>query len=173
MNQYHLIPRIEDLPYKTSPPIEFTYRSSAPFAAGKYTWADVQTPLTPNRPLMVNTLYYFRSITLSADTEEIDFTSNIVTVPTFQMYLKSNAKAVLFREPIYMLKFLQNFDYRYAWLTRQNNDQLFASFNGVIAQGPGLVGKDPVSLTAIISVQEIVDEQFVRQFCKKYPLETE
>jgi hypothetical protein len=166
-----MVPRIEDLPYYKSPPIEFTYTSSAPFAAGKYTWADRPSALTPNRPLMVNSLYYFRSITLSADIEETDFTSAIVTIPQFQMYLKSRAKTILFREPVYMLKFMQNFDYRFAWITQQVNDQLFASFNGVINQTPGTVGKDPLKLTAIISAQEVVDEGFIKLFKETYPTE--
>jgi len=167
--ELQMVPRLEDLPYYTSPPIEFTFSSSAVFAAGKYTWADGPKVLTPDRPLMVNSLYYFRSLTMSADIEEVDFTSNIVTVPKFQMYLKGRAKAILFREPVYMLKFLQNFDYRYVWKTQIDGDQLFASFNGVLAQSPGLVGKDPVNLTVIISVQEIVDEGFVKAFKQTYP----
>ena len=166
-----MVARLEDLPYYTSPPIEFTYQSSAPFAAGKYTWADGQVPLTPNRPIMPNSLYYFRSITLSADIEEVDFTSNIVTTPAFQMYLRGRAKAILFREPVLMVKFLQNFDYRFVWKTQTTIDQLYASFNGVLAQGPGLVGKDPLTLTAVISAQEIVDEGFVKLFKQTYPRE--
>lgn len=164
-----MVPRLEDLPYYTSPPIEFTYTSSASIAAGKYTWADGPTALTPDRPLMVNSLYYFRSITFSADIDEVDFTSNIVTVPSFQMYLKSRAKTILFREPVYMVKYLQNFDYRYVWKTQVEGDQLFASFKGVLAQGAGLVGKNPLKLTAVISVQEIVDEGFVKAFKQTYP----
>lgn len=172
MAELKMVARIEDLPYYSSPPIEFTYTTSTPsgdFVAGKYTWADAPKALTPNRPLMVNAVYYFRSITLAADIEEVDFTSNIVTIPTFQMYLKSNNKAILFREPIYMVKFLQNFDYRFAWSTQQVNDVLYASFNGVLAQGPGTVGYTNIKLTAVISAQEIVDEGFVRLFKKTYP----
>jgi hypothetical protein len=163
-----VIPRIEDMPYKTSPPIEFVYRSSAAFVAGFYTWADQPTALVPDRPLMENVLYYFRSITFSADIEELDFTSCIVTMPQFQMYLKSNAKAILFREPVYMVKFLQNFEYRFAWLTQRSGDQLRASFNGVLNQNANLVGKTPITLTAVISAQEIVDDKFIARFKKAY-----
>ena len=164
-----MVARLEDLPYYTSPPIQFTYQSSAAFAAGKYTWAETQVALTPNRPIMPNSLYYFRSLTLSADIDEVDFTSNIEVTPAFQMYLKGRAKVILFREPVLMVKFLQNFDYRYVWKTQTTVDQLFASFNGVLAQGAGLVGKDPVTLTAVISAQEIVDEGFVKLFKQTYP----
>ena len=84
------------------------------------------------------------------------------------MYLKSRAKAILFREPIYMTKFLQNFDYRYAWLTQHATDQLLASFTGKLTQGPTLIGKASVTLTAIISAQEIVDEGYIRLFKESY-----
>ncbi len=163
------VPRIEDLPYMSSPPIEFTYESTVSVSAGTYTWADTPTELTPNRPLMENCLYYFRNVTLAADIEELDFSANNTTIPKFQMYLKSRAKAILFREPVYMVKFLQNFDYRFAWVTQQKNDKLYASFNGVVTQGASLVGKASITLTAIISAQEIVDENFVKLFLKQYP----
>ena len=169
MNTVPVIPRLEDLPYISAPPIEFVYRSTQNFNAGIYTWADSPLPLTPDRPLMVSHLYYFRSITMTADVEELDFTSVFLTIPKFQMYLKSNAKTILFREPVVMAKYFQNFDYRYTWLTRQNNDQLLASFNGSLSQNANMVGKASVTLTAIISAQEISDEGFIRKFCQRYP----
>jgi hypothetical protein len=169
MNTIPLVPRIEDLPYVSSPPIEFTYRSHVHVSAGTYTWSDRPSVLTPNRPIIVNSLYYFRSVTLTADVEEMDFTSNIVTIPAFQMYLKSRAKNILFREPVYMVKFLQGLDYRFAWFTQQENDQLFAGFSGVLSQGAGLIGKNTIYLTAVVSAQEIVDERFVKLFRKSFP----
>lgn len=168
MNQIPAVPRIEDLPYHTSPPIEFVYKSSMPFNTGFYTWANVPSVLTPNRPLMENVLYYFRSVTMSADIEELDFTSCTVTMPKFQMYLKGQQKVILFREPVYMAKFLQNFDYRFAWLTQRKDEQLYASWNGVLNQNANLVGKSPITLTAVISAQEIVDEKFISKFKKAY-----
>lgn len=163
------VPRIEDLPYNSSPPIEFVYRSSAAFNAGFYTWSDAPSVLTPDRPLMENVLYYFRNVTMSADIEELDFTSCIVTIPKFQMYLKSTNKAILFREPVYMVKYFQNFEYRFTWITQRKNDQLFASFYGRLNQNANLVGKTPITLMAIFSAQEIVDEKFVEKFRKGYP----
>jgi len=163
------ISRLEDLPYHTSPPIEFTYKSPAVFLNGYYTWADPPTLLTPDRPLMVNSLYYFRTVTMAADIEEADFSSCIVTTPQFQMYRRSQNKSIMFREPIYMLKFLQNFDYRKLWITQQDSDQLYASFNGVLRQNAALVGRSPINLIALISAQEIVDEGYIRKHKEAYP----
>lgn len=164
-----MVPRIEDLPYHSSPPIEFSYSSQASFSAGQYIWADTPQNLNPIRPLMVNSLYYFRSITMVADIEESVYNANLVTVPSFQMYLKSRKKSILFREAVYMSKFLQNFDYKFAWFTQQNNDQLYAGFTGILGQNADLVGKATITLTAVISAQEVVDEGFIKLFKETYP----
>jgi len=169
MSNHRQVPRLEDLPYSSSPPIEFTYTSSAPFASGKYTWNDPPSSLTPNRPVMANCLYYFRSITFIADIQELDYVSDVVTVPKFQMYLRSTGKTILFREPIYMVKYFQNFDYRLTWISQKDEDILYAGFTGVLDQSTNTVGKADISLTTIISAQEIVDQGFIRMFKDMYP----
>lgn len=164
------VPRLEDLPYATSPPIQFTYQSTANLNLGSYTWVDNPSALTPNRPILSNALYFFRTITLAADIEELDFESNITTTPDFYTYLESGAQAPLFREPIHMVKFLEDFTYKFLWKRNQDNNRLYAGFRGVINQGVALIGKASITLTAIISAQEIVDENFIKLFVTKpYP----
>lgn len=153
-------PRIEDMPYYTSPPVLFIYQSTATVAAGQYVWNDVPSALTPLRPLVDNAVYYFRSITLSADISELDFTAAITTVPQFFSFLTGDANAVLFREPISMVKFYQNFDYRYLWSRAKGSNELRCAFRGTLAQIAALVGKVDIELTAIISAQEITDVEF-------------
>ena len=166
------IPRLEDLPYWSSPPIQFVYESTATLALGNYIWNDAPTALTPNRPLIDNALYFFRNISLTADTEEFEFTTNIITIPEFYTFLLSDSQAVLFREPILMNKFYDQFAYRLTWQSQQGSDQLFAAFRGQLLQGPGLIGKNTITLKGVISAQEIVDENFIELFRAKYP-ETE
>lgn len=168
-NLQRMVGRVEDLPYSSSPPIQFTYQSTATLSLGYYTWADGQLALTPTRPLLQNALYYFRSITLAANIEELDFTSNITTTPAFYMFQKSHSNAILFREPVLMVKFLQQFEFRQAVFSQLINDQLYAAFRGVLVQGPNLIGKQSITLTAIISAQEVVDDGFIKMFTKKYP----
>jgi len=163
------VPRIEDLPYWTSPPIQFVYESTAPLALGVYTWNDLPTAFTPNRPIRPNFLYYFRNITLSADIEELDFIANIVTPPQYFTFLDSTQQAVLFREPLVMNKFYQQFDYRLVWRTLTDPDTLRAAFTGQLVQGAALIGKASITLKAIISAQEIVDDGYVTHFVEKYP----
>lgn len=164
-----LIPRIEDLPYISSPPVQFTYYSEATFNLGTYEWNDSPTSLIPNRRVLKNTLYYIRSITLSANIEEADFTSCLNVIPTFQMYKKGTQNSILFREPIYMVKYMENFDYRMTWLTQMDNDQLLAGFKGTLNQNFNLIGTSPITLTAIVSAQEITDHDFIELFKRKYP----
>lgn len=164
-----LIARLEDLPYWSSPPIQFVYESTANLSLGAYTWADTPSLFTPNRPIRENVLYFFRNITLAADTSEFDFTANIASTPLFYTFRESDAEAVLFREPIQMNKFYEDFVYRLVWETHRVDDVLLGAFVGSLIQGPALVGKANITLKAIISAQEIVDEHYVNLFKSHYP----
>lgn len=176
------VPRAEDLPYKDSPPIQFVYESSGVLTAGVYTWADVPAPLTPNRPILPNALYYFRSLTLSADITSQDYTAalslpllgTLPQTPKFQLYPISDSVSPLFREPIIMNQFFEQFDYRLFWKSQQgqgelDNDQLLATFQGSINQTPSLVGLGSITLKAVISAQEIVDSNYINLFERGFP----
>lgn len=170
--RYLYIPRAEDLPYWSSPPIQYVYESTAILNGGFYTWADRPSILTPNRPVRPNVLYFFRNISMAADIDELDFTSAIVTTPQFNTHLKSDANAPLFREPVLMTKFFNQFDYRLWWSSQQGGDNssrnegdaLLGTWNGVLAQTAALIGKDSITLKAIITAQEVSDEYYVNQF---------
>lgn len=163
------IPRAEDLPYYTSPPIQFVYESTANLNAGAYTWNDTPTALTPNRPLVVNSMYFFRNISLTADIAEFDFTSNILTTPEFRSYRVSDQLTMMYREPVLMTKFFDQFDYRLWWTTQREADSIRAAFSGILQQGAGLLGKNAITLKAIISAQEVTDQNYVEAFKRAYP----
>lgn len=164
------IARIEDLPYHDSPPVQFFYQSSATLNAGTYTWSDTPSALTTTRPVLSNALYFFRHITFSADIEELDFTAAITTVPTFQFYQKSMGNVPMFREPIRMMKYLENWDFRLTWMAHESQRDAFrAGFSGVLTQTAALIGKASITLTAVISAQEIISENFIDLFSKGYP----
>lgn len=176
------VPRIEDLPYWTSPPLQFVYESTATVSAGAFLWNDPASTLKPPRPILQNAVYYFRSISLSADIAELDFEVNLVRVPTFYMYRNSDANAVLFREPVMMNKYYDQFDFRLLWASAKMDDSLNGAFAGPppgpsvidgvttptgpylpasILQGPNLAGKTTITLKAVVSAQEIIDDQFI------------
>lgn len=162
--RYLYVPRAEDLPYWGSPPVQYVYESTAQLVAGFYTWADVPSALTPNRPVRPNVLYFFRNISMAADIEELDFTGAIIATPQFNAHLVSDATAPLFREPILMNKFFDQFDYRLWWSSQQENDRLLGTWTGVLQQTPALIGKSSITLKTIITAQEVSDEYFVNQF---------
>ena len=155
------IPRAEDLPYWTSPPIQFVYESTIALVAGAYVWNDAPSVLTPTRPILQNALYFFRSVSLVADTTEFDFSTNVTVSPSFYMFRISDQNTMLFREPVLMNKFYDQFDFRLFWLTTRVGEQLRAVFVGTLVQGAGLIGKANITLKAIISAQEINDRGFV------------
>jgi len=163
------IPRLEDLPYLSSPPIQFVYESTATLALGVYTWNDVASNLTPNRRILANTLYLFRNITLTADISAMDYSMATVTTPAFYMFRQGDAKTVMFREPLLMPAFMSQFDYRLTWISQQDNDQLYAAFRGGLVQTANLVGKNSITLQAVVSAQEISDKNFVEAFRRNYP----
>ena len=163
------IPRLEDLPYHDSAPIQFVYESTASLALGVYVWSDVASALSPLRPMVDNAMYLFRNISLTADTEELDYTTNLVTPPQFYTFLQSDSRAVLFREPIVMNKFYDQFVYKFTFRSNKGQDQLFGAFRGTVAQGPGFVGKTDITLKAVITAQEVIDENFIESFYRPYP----
>jgi hypothetical protein len=164
------IPRVEDLPYWNSPPIQFVYESETPLSLGTYQWNDRPMPLTPNRPILDNALYFFRNITLSADISQLDYEAAILTTPQFNAYLSGDSKTILFREPITVNRYLDQFDYRMFWMPRRGGETLLGGFRGELIQIPALIGKVNITLKAVISAQEIVNEDYIDLFThKSYP----
>jgi hypothetical protein len=158
------VPRIEDLPYWTSPPIQFVYEATAALILGQYTFTGALGGLAIPRPIISNSIYFFRNVTLSADIAEGDYLGAILSTPQFQIYKQSEAGISLFREPIRMSNYFQQFDYRLVWQTQSGTDQLFGSIVGVLNQTAGLIGKASVTIKAVIAAQEIIDEKFTRLF---------
>lgn len=163
-------PSLNDIPYWTSRPVQFVYQSTAVLAAGQYTWSDSPSSLLVTRPIRQNYLYIFRAITLSADISEQDFTENVVTAPQFMVYLQQSANAAIFREPVRMVKYFEDFPFPLAWTSQTDPDSLLASFTGQVEQGAALIGKSDITLTGIISATEVVDQNFISEFKKNYPV---
>ena len=164
------IPRLEDLPYFNSPPVQFVYEETATLALGNYVWAGGASALTPTRPILDNAMYYFREVTLSADISELDFESALVTNPTFQMFRVSDGNAPLFREAITMVKYYDKMTYRLVWVPGRASDVLSADFVGQLFQTGALLGKGSITLKAVVTAQEIVDDSFIKAVRDyKYP----
>jgi hypothetical protein len=189
--KYNQIPRITDIPFSSTNPIQFVYQSTATAAGGLYQWTDNPSALAVLRPLIVNSLYLIEEIYFAANVSEENFCAgilplqtasalaklltknNAIVMPQFQMYLQGAQNAPLFREAIAMPCFLRNFPYPKSWVTGVINDQLLASWNGTIAQAGALLGVATLTLTATVSALEIQDQAFIELFNKNYPKASE
>ena len=171
--------RLIDIPYKDSPPILFTYRQTASLALGQYSFTT--TPMTkaafnPSRPIRGNTLYVFNTLTFAMDIAETDYQGAIATQPEFSMYLQSNATAPQLREPIVLAKYFDNVPYVLTFLGTEllsgfgnaaqgySFNRLLGTVNGVLNQTASLVGKASVTAIVTLSAQEVVDNEFIKQF---------
>ena len=158
------VARREDIPYIQSPPVQFIYSSTAALSLGSFTWKDPLTAFNPEREILTNALYYFRSITMTADISEFDYTSNVTTPLEFKAYLKGDAKTPLYRQGFRMEKFFDQFDYPFFWRRHTQNDILYGTLQGAVVQGASLIGKTSITVKVIISAQEITHEGFVKDF---------
>lgn len=172
------VPRIEDLPYESSKATQFVYQSScevgftssgAAGIAGNWIWDDRPSPMSPVRHLGENTLYFIRNITFLADISQNDFPDAIVIAPRFRLYKQSSLEAMILREPLIMPSFLENFDYRIAVFTSDSLDELLGSFRGQLVQTAALTGVTDITLTCVLSAQEVIDDGFLKNFKKGYP----
>ena len=163
-----LIPRLEDMPYYQSPPIQFVFSQTAPLEFGQYVFPIAKALFTPDRPILDNALYYFRTITCTADITELDYESAVDASTPFQFHCfeQSLSGSPRFREPILIAKFLENFDYRLLFLPRQEPNALLGSFQGTIIQTASLLGKEDITFKMVISAQEITDDGFVGMVTK-------
>jgi hypothetical protein len=170
--------RVEDLPYISSPPAQFVYQSTCEVGhysdgtvgiAGNFIWNDTASAMTPARPLGENSLYFIRKLTMTADVNQNHFPQSIVTAPKFYLYKESNLAAPILREPVIMPCFLENFDYRFAFFTSDPDDQLLGALSGQLEMIADLTGKKFITITVVISAQEVIDENFISQFKKAYP----
>jgi hypothetical protein len=163
------IPSETDIPYVTSPPIQFVFEQSTSLSAGIYTWTPTPADFVPVRPILNNALYFFRTITLSADTTDFDFTTNIVITPQFHVFTFANAGAVLYREAVQMTSFYNQFYFPLWWMSKEQEDRLQGAFSGTLTQGPGLIGKNTITLKGVISATEVTDFDYIQNFLSGYP----
>lgn len=174
--------RLDDIPYWTSPPLIFTYRETAPVAAGAYTFlAGTKAVFTPSRPIRANALYVFKTLDFSFDIDQSDYMGAYTTLPLFSMYLQSDSAAPALREPIPLSKYFDTIPYvlnilgaelleqaypgQTAITTQEvSYNRLLGSVEGVVAQTAALLGKASLTATIVFTVQEVVDEHFISEF---------
>ncbi len=155
------------VPLMVSPPLLFQFRQTADLTGGTYDFLPVRSALTPDRPLKAGAVYWFRTITASADVAESDYAGAIATMPTFSLFTQAAAQGPYFRQAIQLGKYLSNLPFEYADDFQQDN--AFRGYiSGQLTQTPSLLGKTSITITVIFAAQEIGDKGFIESLRKGY-----
>jgi hypothetical protein len=175
--------RLNDIPYRTSPPLLFVYSEKVTLAAGAYDWPLGQKAVfTPSRPINANSLYIFNTLDFACDIDEGDYQSALLSPMSFSMYLQSDGGSPALREPVPLVKYFNNLRYILNILgsellgeAYQNSsgvtpsqgfsfNRLMGDVNGTLTQTPALIGKASVTATIVFTVQEVTDRNFIKDF---------
>jgi len=167
--------RIEDMPYYTSPPLQFTYTQQAALALGTYPFVIAKTAVANNAQLTENTLIYLRDISFYADIPALDYQAALklaaggVDIPRLSLYMEGNAAVPLLRTPIELGNYFREQSFRMLIPSHVTPNNLLASVQGTLQQHAGLAGIAEVNITVELYCQEIVDDDFIKAIKRKYP----
>jgi hypothetical protein len=149
-----------EVPLLASPPLIFLFRQTASLLAGAYEFAAGRTDFSPVRPINPGTLYWFRALSVFADISEEDYQGAIVTMPTFTAYEQQEAGASFFREPVPLGAFYSALPFEYAKISTRSGNKMLGSIVGELQQTASLLGKTSVTISIVLSVQEVGDKRF-------------
>jgi len=169
------IARIEDLPYFSSPPMQFTFTQSATLTLGRYPFVSEKAVVGNNKNLTDNVLVYIKEITFSADIELLAYqqalklSTGATDIPTFSLFLQSEARSPIFIDPIQLGNYYSGQEYKKIFLSKQNPNELTGFFRGTLQQNAALAGVQEINLTMDIWVQQITNDNFIEAIRKNYP----
>lgn len=170
------VARIEDLPYYTSPPIQFIHTQQAALTLGTYPFLLNKTVMTnSNSQLTDNSLIYIRDISFYADVPVLDYqralklAAGTVNIPRLSLYMGGNAGVPMLRNPVYLGDYFREQSYRLLIMPKFTPNDILASINGTLQQHAGLAGIVEINITVELFCQEIVDDAFIEAVTRKYP----
>lgn len=169
------VARMEDLPYYSSPPIQFIHTQQGALALGVYPFVIAKAAMQNTIQLSDNSLIYIRNISFYADVPELDYqmalqlAAGTVNIPRLSIYFSGNASVPLLRNPVFLGNYFREQDYRMLVRPKVTPNTIQAAIQGTLQQHGGLAGIGQVNLTVEIYCQEIVDDNFVSAITKKYP----
>ncbi len=169
------IPRIGDLPYWSSPPMQFTFTESAALSLGTYPFTAARTIMTNQKNLNNSTLIYFYDMTFSADIPLLDYqhalqlAAGTTDIPQFSMFFANNRNAPALQDPIVCQDYFNGQDYQLLVEPKQTPNTLTAFFRGTLLQTAALATVGNINLTFTFYAQQITDDNFIQEFKKGYP----
>jgi len=168
---------IYNFPLKYSEPEQFVFKQTVQLnTAGNFLFPINKQRFTPDLILEDEAVYYLRTLTFGGDVAAEHYTMATIIEPVFHLYLESEAGAPQLKNPIALPIYFHNQLYqKLLEPTVLEGDGLLAgtnrflgSFEGTIQQIPPLIGKTALTLTMIITAQEITDETFIAELKKTY-----
>ena len=169
------IARMEDLPYQYCPVQEYILTQSAPLVAGQYAFTAGRAEMTGSKNLNRGTILYIKSFSFDADIsaanfqEAIKLTGNVVNIPNFNMFFKSEQNTPTLRDPLRLPKFFDEQEYRKVIFLDKTPNKVNGFFRGTLQQHAGIAGVTAINLTITMFAQEINDQNFALALKKGYP----
>lgn len=167
--------RIEDLPYNSSPPMQFTFTQSAVLTLGTYPFIAERATIGNNKNITDNNIIYIKAVSFSADIPVLTYQAalklfgGITNIPTFSIFLQSDASAPIFTDPIQLGDYFKDQEYKKLLMPKQLPNRMSAFFRGTLQQTAALAGVSEINLTMNVWAQSITDDAFIAALRLKYP----
>lgn len=171
-NMRRRVGRISDFPLYLSPPIKYIYQQTVTLVAGLYTFALARADFTPLKNINNSTMLYIRHMSFSCNVPEDAYVDAMSTTMQFRTFLRGDASAPVFRNPLSLTKY-DTFPWEQLINITKSNNRLRGNVNGVLTQNAALVGVLTITATIEMYVQEITDRKFIKAAMKDYPGENE
>jgi len=130
---------------------------------GKYDFNNAGNTKQHIIDLKPNALYLLDRISTSANITEQEYTSSLNVNPSFDLFRKIKSQREHPR-PIPIINFSDNQDLIIWSHSQKENDSLVADFRGLLDQVPSLVGVTSIKVTVSLSIYEIENTEYIRQF---------
>lgn len=156
------------VPLTVSNPILYQFSQTANLVGGHYEWVGTKAALSPDRSVLPSAMYWFRTVTVSADVAPEDYTAAIVTAPSFSLFLKQDAGALFFTDPIRLAQFMQNAPCEFARDPEADPNGFLGAITGKLKQIDALWGKTSITIFVTLTAQEIGDDKFNASLKKGY-----
>lgn len=170
------VTRLLDIPFWTSPPLQFTFSQTAEIEAGQYNFEGAGQEMVGNKNINDNTLILINTMSFSASIprevyqEALALTTLPNTfIPNFNMFLESGRNAPVLRDPVELNDYFVSQVFTQLIDPKVTPNRLSAFFRGTLQQTAALAGISEITLNIQIFCQEITDDNFIQAVKKGYP----
>lgn len=177
-NMHDLIARIGDIPYTSSPPMQFSLTLSAVLSNGNFEFFDVaggtplgRSELAGSKNITENSLIVIKDFSFAADIPILDYQQSLVagTIPNFNLFLTSDAGAPQFKDPIQLPNYMDKQQYILALTPKVSENAFTGFYRGSFPQTAATAGLNTIDFTINFYAVEVVDDNYIAAFKKNYP----